>query len=194
MLKELEFKNEATNMMPVRSPRSIICRDAECAVLLMAVVLSVSHLLRHQIRKNLETSGIAATTPLVIPALVTSRVLVMQFISGHKLNEFGVLRREGADLRELTAIVCDALGYQMYVHCTTAGVLLHSLTPHTLSLWSRGRCLYCRSFLVVVVVVVVVMMFFFPHEYVLHGVVALQVHFWLLQRRPAPRQRVGVQG
>ena len=67
-----------------------------------------------QIRKNLEESGLPVTIPLVVPSLVTSRVLVMQFISGHKLNEFGVLRREGADLRELTALVCDALGYQMY--------------------------------------------------------------------------------
>ncbi len=68
-----------------------------------------------QIRNNLEASGIPVTIPLVIPSLVTSRVLVMQFISGYKLNEFGVLRREGADLQELTRLVCDALAYQMSV-------------------------------------------------------------------------------
>jgi hypothetical protein len=82
-----------------------------------------------QIRTALETSGVPATVPMVIPNMVTSRVLVMQFISGYKLNEFGTLRRLGADLRELTRIVCDAVAYQMCVVC-----------PHV-TLWGRVcRC------------------------------------------------------
>jgi hypothetical protein len=52
---------------------------------------------------------------MVLPDMVTARVLVMQYIGGHKLNQYGVLRRAGADVKELTRLVCDGVAYQMCV-------------------------------------------------------------------------------
>jgi hypothetical protein len=86
-------------------------REVECmCVWLCMVVYGVVD----QIRKTLEESGLPITLPKVVKSMVSSRVLVMQFISGYKLNEYGVLRRNGADLKELTRLVCEALAYQMY--------------------------------------------------------------------------------
>jgi predicted unusual protein kinase regulating ubiquinone biosynthesis (AarF/ABC1/UbiB family) len=60
--------------------------------------------------------------------MATSRVLTMQFISGYKLNEYGALRRAGADLKDLTGIVCDALAHQMYVPSNCFTLASHLLS------------------------------------------------------------------
>ncbi len=139
MLKELEFKNEATNMMkvpchtscataprpPTHHPHNstaqassdwFCCTRAPCTRLPRPMTIFPSPSLP-QIRVSLETAGIPVTVPMVVPGMATTRVLTMQFISGFKLNEYGALRRAGADLKELTGIVCDALAHQMYVLC-----------------------------------------------------------------------------
>jgi predicted unusual protein kinase regulating ubiquinone biosynthesis (AarF/ABC1/UbiB family) len=66
-----------------------------------------------EVRRDLESSGYPATCPKVFRELVTPRVLVMEFIDGCKLNDPATLRRLGADPRELTRIVCDAMSHQM---------------------------------------------------------------------------------